>query len=190
MQDNAVLLTRSNDTRGRPPWSGTVLPPTREASSFLTFHARASFEISFSLDSLSKTFRTTRSYRICRLKFFNDTKTNERTPFVTLEKSLGSRAALTMIRPQHDGGGVTEQQGFTEATLRYTTFYPGFSLLPWLAFALLCQCPSLGRSFFNSSYSTNIDISDGKIVFESPNPAPSSQANRRLSFRRANNTKK
>lgn len=128
MQDNAVLLTRSNDTRGRPPWSGTVLPPTREASSFLTFHARASFEISFSLDSLSKTFRTTRSYRICRLKFFNDTKTNERTLFVTLEKSLGSRAALTMIRPQHDGGGVTEQQGFTEATLRYTTFYPGFSL--------------------------------------------------------------
>lgn len=26
MRDNAVLLTRSNDTRGRPPWSGTALP--------------------------------------------------------------------------------------------------------------------------------------------------------------------
>lgn len=34
MQDNAVLLTRSNDTRGRPPWSGTVLPPTRDAFSY------------------------------------------------------------------------------------------------------------------------------------------------------------
>lgn len=35
MQDNAVLLTRSNDTRGRPPWSGTVLPPTRDAFAYV-----------------------------------------------------------------------------------------------------------------------------------------------------------
>lgn len=34
---------------------------------------------------------------------------------------LASPAALTMIRLQHDGGGVTEHQGFTEATDRYTT---------------------------------------------------------------------
>lgn len=32
-------------------------------------------------------------------------------------------AALTMIRPQHDSGGVTEHRGFTEATDRYTTSY-------------------------------------------------------------------
>lgn len=34
---------------------------------------------------------------------------------------LASPAALTMIRMQHDGGGVTGHQGFTEATDRYTT---------------------------------------------------------------------
>ena len=37
------------------------------------------------------------------------------------QESLASGAALTMIRPRHDGGGVTGHQGFTEATDRYTT---------------------------------------------------------------------
>nr|KAF7420260.1 hypothetical protein H0235_010557 [Vespula pensylvanica] len=50
-------------------------------------------------------------------EFFNEIKPNDLTPFGSFEKSFGSRAALTMIRPQHDGGGVTEQQGFTEATM-------------------------------------------------------------------------
>jgi len=36
-------------------------------------------------------------------------------------------AALTMIRPQHDSGGITEHRGFTEATNRYTTSYPELS---------------------------------------------------------------
>ena len=36
-------------------------------------------------------------------------------------------AALTMIRPQHDSGGVTEHRGFTEATDRYTTSNPELS---------------------------------------------------------------
>ncbi|KOX67306.1 hypothetical protein WN51_09881 [Melipona quadrifasciata] len=58
------------------------------------------------------------------------------------QESLASAAALTMIRPQHDGGGVTGHRGFTEATDRYTT-----SLSPWMLSSLSKVSMSVKQDF-------------------------------------------
>ncbi|KAG7188699.1 hypothetical protein KM043_008321 [Ampulex compressa] len=76
-----------------------------------------------------------------------------------------SPAALSMIRLQHDGGGVTRHQGFTEATDRYTTSYPEHSFaLP--RFALLCLASTFSSSGFCASVTVAQSLEPSSIRFE------------------------